>query len=186
MIEKVEIISQPVSGKYEERIYDLQSSWNSQDWTWIRFTNEDLSEWCGVFRGYPKSAYLSKKYNVLLVLTSDYLFLLDRDNVDVIDFEEHSPYLYLTLSPNEDFIVADNHNLTKIKNSLRDKSVINSPIKMDFIEFKIWNNQKLEFECDEFYSWDKHYLMEYDCLTDKIEIKKHLTEPIHNTQQPKG
>lgn len=77
MIIKAEVINQPYSGEYNERIYDISSPWNSQSWAWIKFTNEDLTEWCGNFRGFPRDVAVSKKYNSVLVLTSDYLFKLD-------------------------------------------------------------------------------------------------------------
>lgn len=45
-----QIVSQPYSGEFHERIYDHQSPWNSQKWSWIKFTEEDYSEWIGQFR----------------------------------------------------------------------------------------------------------------------------------------
>lgn len=37
MLFNAEQISQPYSGEYEEKIYDIESNWNSSDWIWIRF-----------------------------------------------------------------------------------------------------------------------------------------------------
>lgn len=37
MVIDVKIMSQPIAGKYKERIYDILSQWNSQKWTWIRY-----------------------------------------------------------------------------------------------------------------------------------------------------
>lgn len=34
-----QIVNQPLSGEYEDRIYDISSHWNSQKWNWIKFTN---------------------------------------------------------------------------------------------------------------------------------------------------
>jgi len=42
---------------------------------------------------------------------------------------------------------------------------------MDIIEFKKWDNEKLEFTCDEFLNWDRHLTMTYNIQTNKIEIK---------------
>lgn len=63
MIIEAEIIDQPYSGQYEERIYDISSPWNSQNWTWVKFLNDDFIEWCGEFRGLPRNVAISKKYN---------------------------------------------------------------------------------------------------------------------------
>lgn len=60
MIIDVNIVNQPLSGEYEEWIYDISSQWNSQKWTWIKFTNDDFYEWCGEFRGEARGVALSK------------------------------------------------------------------------------------------------------------------------------
>lgn len=172
MIIEAEIISQPYSGEYRERIYDNKSSWNSQNWTFIKFINNDYSEWCGQFRGFPSQVAISKAKNIILVLTSDYLYQLDRETVNLTDLEEQTEYLHLTVTPNGDFILADYHNLEKITISIKDKELIESPIQMDLIEFKNWQNSKFEFTCEEFLKWDGHLIMIYDYQTNKIEIKK--------------
>lgn len=41
MIINAEIISRPDSGEYSERIFDVESAWNSQSWTFVRFTDEN-------------------------------------------------------------------------------------------------------------------------------------------------
>ncbi|MFJ7951768.1 hypothetical protein ACIQZG_09600 [Lysinibacillus sp. NPDC096418] len=74
MITKAEIIKQPYSGQFKERIYDISNKSNSQDWTWIKFEDKNTNEWCGQFRGAQRAVALSKKYNQILVATSDYLF----------------------------------------------------------------------------------------------------------------
>ncbi|WP_219847903.1 hypothetical protein [Sphingobacterium gobiense] len=79
MIIEVEIINQPYSGEYAERIYDNEGVWNSQGWTFVKFTNEDYSEWCGQFRGFPGKAVISTINNIILVLTSDYLYQLETE-----------------------------------------------------------------------------------------------------------
>ena len=65
MIIKAEIIAQPYSGKYVERIYDIKNQWNSSEWTWIKFLSDDLVEWCGEFRGLPGNVVISKRYKDL-------------------------------------------------------------------------------------------------------------------------
>lgn len=171
MIIEAEIISQPYSGEYTERIYDNESAWNSQSWTFIKFTNADYSEWCGQFRGFPRQVAISTFKNIILVLTSDYLYQLDRETGNLTDFEDQPQYQNLTVAPNGDFILADYYNFEKVITSIKHKTSIESPIQMDIIEFKNWENSKLEFTCDEFLNWDRHLVMTYDSQTNKIEIK---------------
>lgn len=171
MIIEAEIISQPYSGEYTERIYDNESAWNSQSWTFIKFTNDDYSEWCGQFRGLPRQVGVSKFRDIVLVLTSDYLFQLDRKTGDQKELEDQPQYQNLTTTPNGDFILADYYNFEKVTTSIKQREPIESPIQMDIIEFKKWDNEKLEFTCDEFLNWDRHLTMTYNSETNKIEIK---------------
>ncbi|WP_341225234.1 hypothetical protein [uncultured Arcticibacterium sp.] len=171
MIIEAEIISQPYSGEYSERIYDNKSAWNSQSWTFIKFTTGDYSEWCGQFRGFPRKVAISTLKSIVLVLTSDYLYQLDIESGDVINLEDQPQYHDLTVAPNGEFIIADYYNLEKIIKDLKQKTPIDSPIQMDMIEFKKWDDSKLEFTCDEFMNWDRHLTMTYDSKTNKIEIK---------------
>ena len=171
MIIEGQIVNRPYSGKYDERIYDNDSPWNSQDWTYIKFTNNDYSEWCGVFRGFPKDVSISLIKNIVLILTSDYLYQLNSINGDLADLEEQSQYRNLTATPLGDFIVSDYYHLTRITNSIQNKEIISSPIEMDNIKFTTWRESILEFTCDEFCNWDRHLVMIYDSEKNKIEIK---------------
>ncbi len=171
MIIKAEIINQPYSGEYNERIYDISSPWNSQNWAWIKFTNEDLTEWCGNFRGFPRDVELSKKYNSVLVLTSDYLYKLDCFSGELIEYESQPQYQILTLTPSGDFIIADYCDIEIIKSTLEDKIPVYSPIKMDMIKFHGWCNNKLSITCDEFLNWNNHVELELDGETFEITVK---------------
>jgi|JI8StandDraft_2_1071088.scaffolds.fasta_scaffold168741_1 hypothetical protein len=172
MIIQVEIINQPYSGEFTERIYDNNNEWNSQSWTFIKFINDDYSEWCGHFRGFPIQVAISTAKNIVLILTSDYLYQLDRETGNLTELEEQQlEFQNLTITPNDNFILADCYNFYKITTSIKQKTPIISPIQMDMIKFKNWDNLKLEFTCDEFLNWNRHLTMTYDSETDKIEIK---------------
>lgn len=171
MIIKAEIISQPYSEKYNEKVYDNENAWNSQSWTFIKFTNNDYSEWCGHFRGFPREVAISTIQDIVLVLTSDYLFQLNRETGNLTDFENQPQYQNLTTAPDGNFILADYYNFEKITISIKQKVPVESPIQMDLIKFKKWDKTKLEFTCDEFLNWDRHLTMTYDSETNKIEIK---------------
>ncbi|HUH26572.1 MAG TPA: hypothetical protein VLY87_08085 [Flavobacterium sp.] len=172
MIINAEIISQPYSGEYIERMYDNESVWNSQDWTFVKFTNGDFSEWCGHFRGSPIQVAISLINNIALVLTSDYLYQLDLKTSNLTYLDDQAMYTNLTVAPNGDFIISDYYDIEKISINIHNKVTIESPIKMDKIEFKKWEELKLEFTCYEFLNWGRHLIMTYDLLTNKIEIKE--------------
>ena len=172
MIIKAEIIDQPYSGEYKEKIYDVSSPWNSQYWTWIKFFNEDFTEWCGEFRGLARNIAISRKYNQVLILTSDYLFQLDCLSSELIDYEDQPQYLNLTVTPLGDFLLADYNNIYLIESLLDDRKALESQINMDMIKFGGWANNKLSIICDEFLNWDNHVELELDCETLEITIKK--------------
>jgi hypothetical protein len=174
MIIKAEIEAAPLSGDYRERIYDISSPWNSQDWTWIKFENDNFTQWFGHFRGSPRSVSVSQKHNKVLVLTSDYLFLLDRLNGEMIENEFQPQYQSLTVSPLGDFIIADYYNIEIIKSSLTNKQLIESPIQMqmDFITFQSWNRNILLITCEEFLnSLDNQMELELDVENMKLSLK---------------
>jgi len=174
MINEAKIINQPYSGQYEERIYDIPSSWNSQKWTWIKFSNEDFSEWCGEFRGSPRYVAISKKHNSILVLTSDYLYQLDRISEELIEYETQRQYNNLILTPSGDFIISDSYSIELVKSTIKEKQSIVSPIHMDMIKFHSWLNNKLLITCEEFLNWDRHVELELNCETLEITMKKDI------------
>lgn len=119
MIIEAEIIGRPYSGEYLERVYDNDSEWNSQSWTYIKFTNDDYSEWCGHFRGNPRQVAISATNNIILVLTSDSLFQLERSTGTLTDFENQPQYQHLSITPKGDFILADYYSLEKVSENIR-------------------------------------------------------------------
>jgi hypothetical protein len=170
MIIKAEVMTQPYSGEYTEKVYDISSPWNSHHWTWIKFTNDDLTEWCGNFRGFPREVAVSEEYNCVLVLTSDYLFKLDCLSGELTEYESQPQYQSLTVSPSGDFIIADYYDIEVIKSTLDDKIQVDSPIKMDMINFHGWSNNKLSITCDEFLNWN-HVELELDGETFEVTVK---------------
>ena len=169
---KADIINQPYSGEYEERIYDVESPWNSQSWTWIKFTDKNGFEKVGQFRGMPKEVKVSEPRNEIIVLTSDYIFRLDTTELDIIETESQTQYQDIEVSPNGDFIFHTFYEIEKMEKSLKEMREIESPFKMDDIRFKKWDGNKLEFTCEEFTNWSRNEIMELDTTKWKIEIKK--------------
>src|SRR5690625_2425313 len=145
MIIKAEIITQPYSGEFKEKIYDIPSSWNSQDWTWIKFTNDDLSEWCGNFRGFPREVAVSNKHSCVLVLSSDYLFKFDCASGKLTEYESQPQYRSLTISSLGDFIIADYHDIAIIIFILSVIYIFYNIITMILIKYILTNNNNKSY-----------------------------------------
>ena len=172
---KAEIINQPYSGEFEERIYDVESVWNSQSWTWIKFMDDSGIEKVGQFRGFPKDVKISKQKNEIIILTSDCVFRLDSSELNIIESEKQIDYGNLEVTPNGTFLLSEYGEIYKLENSLSDMKIIESPFELDWIEFKKWNGDILEFECSELANYERTEIMELN--TTDWTIKK--TTPQH-------
>jgi len=168
---KAEIINQPYSGEFKERIYDIENPWNSQSWTWIKFMDEKMIETVGQFRGFPKEVKYSESRNEIIVLTSDYVFRLNASDLNIIETESQPEYQDVEVSPDGTFIFHNYYEIEKMNSSLSDLIEIRSLFKMDDIRFKNWNGNILEFECEEFTNWSRNEIMELDTTEWKIKIK---------------
>lgn len=171
MIIESKLIEQPYSGKYKETIFDVESNWNSADWTYVEFIEKDSNEWCGVFRGAPRGVSFSKKNNRILILTSDYLYEINSVNSSLIDYESNSEYKNLTVDEiSGDFIISDDYKIEIIQLPLSKKVLIESPIEMDLIEFTSWSLNKLKIVCKELTNLDNQFYLELDINLRKINI----------------
>ena len=173
---KAEIINQPYSGEYEERIYDLESSWNSQSWTWIKFADKNGIEKVGQFRGMPINVKVSEQKNEIIILTSDYIFRLNATDLNIVETASQPEYQDVEVSPNGVFIFHNYYEIKKMEYSLSEMEEINSPFKMDDIRFIKWNDNKLIFTCEEFINWSRHETMEFNTSEWKIEVKKNAPQ----------
>ncbi|WBW99487.1 hypothetical protein [Oceanirhabdus sp. W0125-5] len=172
MIKDIEVINQPISGCFEERVYDIESAYKSLGWTWLKFTNDDYSEWCGEFRGRYIAHGISKKYESILVLTSDCLHQLSIHDGTIQYYEDSPQYRNLTVTPMGEYIASDYYCISILGETINDVQYLETPLKLDMIEFKTWEGFKLKITGDEFINWDNHVELELDCRTMCIEIKK--------------
>lgn len=170
MIINVEQIYVPEAGKYKEVIYDIQSSWNSQKWTWLKFTNDDYDEWCGEFRGEYRGHGISTRDEFIYILTSDYLYLLAINDGELVKYEDRPEYQELTVSPRGDCIVASYNHLEGIDSNLDSKYVIEAQIPLDMIIFSEWVDNKLIIRADEFCNWDNRVVLTLDAESLEVSI----------------
>ncbi|MBK3496125.1 hypothetical protein JFL43_14910 [Viridibacillus sp. YIM B01967] len=170
MITKAEIIEQPYSGQFKERIYDISNPWNSQDWTWIKFEDENYNEWCGQFRGAQQAVALSSKHNKVLVATFDYLFQIDCVSGEMTEYESINTYQDLTVTPFGDFIITDYYNIEIIGKTINDRQLLYIPIAIDMIKFNGWSENTLSISCEELGIVDSKIELELDVTTFEINI----------------
>ena len=173
MIRGAEYIQQPYSGEYIEKIYDIKSAWNSSDWTWIKFSTED-GVWCGEFRGKYRGVSLSKKLGIIVILTSDYMYVLDINTAEIIEYYSKPEYVDITTSPFEDILVTDGYGIEIFTNSKgNEMETIVIPIHPDNLRFVEWRENILKITCYEFLMWGKEVELYLDIETrDWINLMK--------------
>ena len=165
MIMGAEAIEQPYAGTYRERIYDIADPWNSGEWTWIKFTEED-EDWCGEFRGKYRGVARSERLGIVVVLTSDHLYMLDIHHANLIGSLRQPAYVGITTSPLGDILVTDWYSLERFtSNTIESREPIDTPISPDFLQFHEWNRNVLRMTCEEFLNWSHTVELFWDCAS---------------------
>lgn len=155
----------------------IYSPWNSESWSWIKFVDNVGSEWIGTFRGEAVDVALSSKHQIVLVLTSDYLFQLDINTRELVKYDDHRSYYQgLTVSPLQDFILCDYSAIYKMERNIDEKVELRIPMSIslvDYMKLQKWEGNVLKLTCEEPTS-EYCYLceMEYDCVMDSITLSK--------------
>lgn len=155
MISRAEYIQQPYSGEYIEKIYDIKSPWNSTDWTWIKFIEED-DIWCGEFRGKYRGVSCSTTLGIIVVLTSDYMYVLDIYGGEIMEYYSQPEYVDITVTPFGKILVTDGYGIEMFANTkISDMENIVLPINADNLKFVEWRENILKISCFEFLTWGK-------------------------------
>lgn len=142
----------PVSGDYEEIIFDLPEPWRGQSWNFVKFTKSDGINWCGQFREKDKGNFciadLPDK-GIACVVSGGHGYFVDIDKKEKIkDLDiEHVIDIYADKETNT-FYVACWWSLHLIDEKL---NVIDMPVPIgcDGIIFKEVSGRILRLEIQE-------------------------------------
>lgn len=165
MIRNVLQIEQPYSGEYTEKIYDISSPWNSSEWSWIQFEEEN-TVWCGEFRGSFRGAVSSEKLGIVVILTADYMYILDIHTAELVDFQSQPDFTDITVTPMGDILVTDGYGVETMSfhQQIKTESIV-VPLHPDDLKFKEYHGNILKIICREFLVWDKEIELYLDCNT---------------------
>ncbi len=170
MILYIENIETPRSGEYEEFVYDIQTPWRSQQWTWLKFINDDYYEWCCEFRGDYRGHGISNKDEIIYVLTSNYLYLLKLDDGSMIKYIDRPDFRNLTVAPDGTCIVANDYHLSIVDSNGIELETIETPIPLDTVSFIEWQENNLIMHAMEFLNWDNSVSLKLDGNTLEVEV----------------
>ncbi|CAH0998018.1 hypothetical protein EMA8858_04153 [Emticicia aquatica] len=165
-------IYQPYSGLYEEKQFDIETEWKEQVWTWIKFSLDDFSEWCGCFRGEFQGCGLNSSSKQAIILTSLAFYKIDCENKSLLKTEENIQFNQLTITPDSNYFVVGYFNKIELMDWDFNFQSIDSPIEMDMITFKNWEENNLNFTCYELlnWDWDRHLLCQFSYNNNHIRI----------------
>lgn len=168
MIIEAQIISRGNAGEYD-KIYSNENAHDSGFWTSVQFTNDDYSEWIGLFSGERKQLVISNRLQKVFVLTSAYLYELDMSG-NLLQSIENDRYNNLTVSPDGDVVLTYSYFVAKMGYSVSEIEILDSPVSMDDVKPEGWIGRKLIFSCEEFTNQNRKLEMELDFETSEITI----------------
>lgn len=175
MLEKVTIIEQPYSGEYKERIYDIKGSSNSSDWTWVKFEEDNDYSWCGEFRGKSIGVAFSKKLGIIVILTSEYMYILDLKSKELIEYKKSSEYTGITCTPLEDIILSSLYGLDFFKGkTISSIDTIVLPVHTKNIKFLEYDGKILRITGTDAENESHQVKFVFDC--ENLSIKEELSK----------
>lgn len=154
------------------RFYGDENMLESRCFTLIKFIENNARHWNAIFYGKYGKIAVSKPHDIILILTTHYLFQLDKKTGDIMEWEENLQYANLTLTPKGDFLIAglfDNY-IEKITSNIKSKEIIKSPIRYENINFQDWDKENLNIKCGGYYKGYPVATMIYNNDTNKIEL----------------
>lgn len=167
----------PISGEYEEILFDLPGPWREQIFHYVKFTTKDGLEWVGGFREKDnhnfKVGELENK-GIACVVSGGHGYLVDIEKKQKIKDLETDTIIDLTTDPKtESFYISRWWDLKLIDKDFNEID-IQVPIDCDGIFFKEKNGRELNLEIEEIGA-DLIKNQDYYVDLDERKIKKRGT-----------
>jgi hypothetical protein len=142
----------PISGEYEEIIFDLPEPWREQNWHYVKFTKTNGEEWCGVFREKDRTNFLVSdlpENGIALIVSGGHGYLIDINSKTKIKDIKTEPILEVYADKtSETFFISRSWDCWYLDKDLQEFE-IKMPIDCDGIFFKERIEQKLMIEFEE-------------------------------------
>lgn len=179
MITTAQISAAPLSGSYNEKIYDAPISTNN--WTWVKLETNEFETFYGQFKGAPLHVALSKQNPHFYVLTDSLLYEISRENSSLYIARDYydmgGSITNVTLTPSGKLLLSNDYELfqidtplCKIDGDLLDSRIeIDNPVHMDTIKFKDWHNNFLHIQANYFAS-NEPIKLYFDAINNKLYI----------------
>ena len=85
---------------------------------------------------------------------------------EIIEYEAQPQYNDITVTPDDDFLVASYYDIEIIKEFLQDRETLERPFEMDMIKFHEWDGSRLKVSCYKFLDWNERveFFLDMDVL----------------------
>ena len=105
------------------------------------------------------------------MVTSDYIYVLDIQTKEIIDYKGQPEFIDITSTPFGDILVSDGYGLEKFKgNTISSLEPIILPVNADSLKFIEYRDKILEMKCGELWNWTNHDTLLLDC--ESMEVIK--------------
>jgi hypothetical protein len=164
----------PISGEYEEIIFDLPEPWRGQSWNFVIFSLLDGTKWCGQFREKGRGSFcvaVLPEKGIACIVSGGHGYIIDIIKKERIKDLETEPIIDI-YADNETntFYAASWWSLSLIDENLNEINVP-LPIQCDGIYFKEVSGRFLQIEIEEIGA-DMIKNNDYYIDLNKKEIKK--------------
>jgi len=161
----------PISGEYEEILFDLPGPWREQVWHYVKFTTKDGIEWVGGFREKDNHNFLVAELDskgVACVVSGGHGYIIDINRKEKIKDLETDTILDLTADQETSSFYISRWWDLKLVDKEFNEIDIQVPIDCDGIFFKEKDGRELNLEIEEI---GADLIKNQDCYVDLDERK---------------
>uniref|UniRef100_UPI00321785FF hypothetical protein n=1 Tax=uncultured Draconibacterium sp. TaxID=1573823 RepID=UPI00321785FF len=167
----------PISGEYEEILFDLPEPWRGQVWHYVKFITKNGLEWVGGFREKDSHNFLVAEIEnkgIVCVVSGGHGYIIDIERKKKIKDIETDTILDLAVDQEtESFYISRWWDLKLVDNEFNEID-IQVPIDCDGIFFKEMDGRELNLKIEEIgagLTKNRNYYVDLD----ERKIKKRST-----------
>lgn len=168
----------PISGEYQEILFDIPGPWRQQVWHYVKFTSKDGLEWVGNFRGKDSHNLLVEELEnsgIACVVSGGHGYIIDIERKEKIkDLETETIIDLTTDQETNSFYISRWWDLKVVDKEFKEID-IRIPIDCDGIFFKELNERELNLEIEEI-GTELDRIKDFYIDLDERKIKKRITK----------
>jgi hypothetical protein len=144
--------SPPLSGDYDEILFDLPSPWRESSWNYVLFTTFNGQDWCGAFRARYGNNFLITKIDgkgITCIVSGGHGYIIDIDKkIKITDIKTDMIQDITVDNKSDSFIISTYWDIRRIDLDYNEH-VLTMPEQADGINFKDLVGDKLNIEFTE-------------------------------------